>query len=103
MPVVEHSGPVAHRQRLVLVVSDEDKRDAELALQALELDLHLLAQLAVECTQRLVQEQHSRALHQRAGKRNALTLTAGELSRSSVAVPLETNGAQRLVDAHCPV
>src|SRR3954453_13853599 len=99
MPVVEHGDPVAHRQRLVLVMSDEDKRDAELALQSFELDLHLLAQLSVECTERLIQKQHAWALHQRAGECNALSLTSGELSGSAVAVPLETNGAQRLVDA----
>src|SRR3954454_22659480 len=76
---------------------DEHKGDAELALQSFELDLHRLAQLAVERTERLVQEQHAWTLHQRAGKRNALALTAGELGGSSVAVPLETKGAQRLV------
>ena len=40
--VVEDGDPVAHGQRLLLVMGDEDEGDADVALELLELDLHLL-------------------------------------------------------------
>ena len=78
-PVVEHRQPVAQRQRLVLVVGDDDERDADLALNRLELDLHLLAQLEVERAERLVEQQHARPPDQGTGQRHALTLAARQL------------------------
>ena len=59
--LAHHRDPVAHRERLFLVVGDEDERDADLALDALELDLHRLAQLEVERGERLVEQQRARA------------------------------------------
>ena len=81
-PVVEHGQAVAHRQRLLLVVRHVDERDADLLLDPLELDLHLLAQLEVERAERLVEQQHLRAVDDRAGERDALALAAGELRRA---------------------
>src|SRR5437899_1195498 len=46
--LVEDGEAVAHRQRLVLVVRDVDEGDPKILLQALEEQLHLLAQLQVE-------------------------------------------------------
>ena len=82
LALVEHGEAVAHRQRLLLVVRHVDERDADLALDALELDLHLLAQLEVERAERLVEQQHARAVDDRAGERDALALAAGELRRA---------------------
>ena len=61
--LVEDREAVAHRERLLLVVRDIDEGDADvadLALDALQLDLHLLAELQVERAERLVEEQHAR-------------------------------------------
>ena len=85
-PVVEHRQPVAHGQRLVLVVRDVDEGDADLALDPLELDLHLLAELEVERPQRLVQQQHLGAVDDRPGERDPLALAARQLRRLAVAV-----------------
>ena len=87
---------VAHRQRLLLVVGDEHEGDAGLALDLLELDLHLLAQLEVERAERLVEQQHRRPVHQRAGERDALALAAGQLAGLALAVVAETDPVQRL-------
>ena len=38
--LVHDRDPVAHRERLLLIVGDEDEGDADLALDALELELH---------------------------------------------------------------
>jgi hypothetical protein len=62
-------------------VGDVDEGDADLALDALELDLHLLAQLEVQRAERLVEQQHLRAVDDRPGQRDALALAAGELRR----------------------
>ena len=58
-----------------------DKRDADFLLQVDELDLHFLAQLGVECRQRLIQEQHRRMSDQCAADGDALLLAAGEFMR----------------------
>ena len=97
--LVEHRDAVAHRQRLLLVVGDEDEGDADLALHLLQLDLHLLAQLEVERAERLVEQQHLGPVDQRPGQRDPLPLAARELVRLAVGEPLEPHGRQRLVGA----
>ena len=71
-----HGDAVGHGERLFLVVRDVQEGDAHLALDALQLDLHLLAQLEVERAQRLVEQQHRRPVHQRPRQRHALLLAA---------------------------
>ena len=48
--------PVRQAERLALVVSDEDGRHPELALNLLDLDLHGRPQVPVECRERLVEQ-----------------------------------------------
>ena len=79
--VAEDGDAVAHRQRLVLVVRHVDERDADVLLDALQLDLHLLAELEVEGAERLVEQQHARTVDERARERDALALAARELRR----------------------
>ena len=77
---VHHRDPVAHRERLLLVVRDEHERDPELGLERLQLDLQVLAQLRVERAERLVEQQHARPQHERPRERDALLLAARELA-----------------------
>src|SRR5437660_1333977 len=79
--LVHNRHPIAHRQRLFLVMCDIDKCHTQPFLDTFELDLHLLAKLEVQRTQRLIEEQHARLVDQGAGKRHALALPAGELAR----------------------
>ena len=65
--VVEDGQPVAQGQRLVLVVGDDDERDADLALDRLQFDLHLFAQFEIQCAEGLVEQQHPRPSDQRPG------------------------------------
>ena len=95
--VVEDGDPVAHRQRLVLVVGHEDEGDADVALQALELDLHLFAQLEVERAERLVEQEHLRLDDEGAGEGDALPLAARQLGGLAVAVLVEAHLRERLV------
>ena len=83
---VEDGDAVGERQRLLLVVRDEEEGDADVALDRLELDLHLLAQLEVERAERLVEQQHLRPVDQGAGQGDALALPARELVGAAGAV-----------------
>ena len=65
-------------------MGDVDKSGAEGRLQLLELDLHVLAQLEVECAQRLVEQQQRGLQHQAAGNRHALALPARQLVHALV-------------------
>ena len=77
-PAIHHADEIAHRQRLLLVVRDQHEGDAELALQVLQLDLHVGAQLLVERGERLVEQQHGRLVDQRPRQRDTLLLAAGQ-------------------------
>src|SRR5438132_5861401 len=104
--LVEDREAVAHRERLLLVVRDVDERDADLAdltLDALELDLHLLPQLQVERTERLVQQQDLRAVDERARERDPLTLASGELHRLPLAETGQPDDLQRFLDPFPPL
>ncbi len=96
-PVVEDGDPVAHRQRLVLVVGDVDEGDADIALDRLQLGLHLLAQLQVEGAERLVEQQHLRPVDDRPRQRHPLPLATGELGRLAIAVAGQAHHLQRFV------
>ena len=83
-PGFHHHHAVADGQRLGLVVRDHDGGGADLALDAAQLELHLLAQLGVEVGERLVEQQNRRRDHERACDRDALALAAGQLARIAV-------------------
>ncbi len=80
----QHRDAVRHAQRLLLVVGDQHGGDAELALQALDLDLHVEPQVLVERAERLVQQQDARPDRQAPRQRHALLLPARELPRQAV-------------------
>ena len=92
---VHDRDPVRHRHRLFLVVRDVDEGDPDVVLDRLQLELHLLAQLQVERAERLVEQQHARLVHERAGQRDALLLAARELARLAL---LETREADEVED-----
>ena len=85
---------VGHRERLLLVVRHVDERDADVALDALELDLQLLAQLEVERAERLVEQQHGGPVHERAREGDALLLAAGELARLALGLAARARRAR---------
>src|SRR5487761_885947 len=66
-PAVQHRDPVAHRQRLFLVVRHVHERDADLALHPEQLELHLLTELEIQRAERRVEQQRPGLVHDRAG------------------------------------
>ena len=95
-PSVVHDGdPVGHGERLGLIVGDVDHRDPELALELLDLELHVLAQLLVERPEGLVHEEQTRLEHHRPGERHALLLAAAQLAGHPLSEPAELHQLQR--------
>ena len=80
---------IGERERLFLVVRDEDRRDAELALDLADRAPQFLADLGIERTEGLVHQQHLRLVRQCARHRDALLLAARELGRQAVVHALE--------------
>ena len=72
-------------------MGDEEEGDADVALDRLELHLHLLAQLEVERAERLVEQEHPRPVDEGAGERDPLALATRELAGAAVAEVAETD------------
>ena len=92
--------PVAHLDRLVDVVGDEDDRLAQLGLEAQELVLQALAVDRVDRAERLVHQHQRRVGGEGAGDADALALAAGELRGIAVADRRrQADELEQLVDA----
>ena len=74
-PLVQHVQSIAIGGSQVEIVQDEDRRQAERAHQIQDLDLVA----HVQVVGRLVQDQHTGLLGQRAGDQYALLLTTGSV------------------------
>ena len=98
-PVRHDRHPVRHRERLLLVVGHVDERDPDLKLDALELDLHLLAELQVERAERLVEQEHARVHDERPRQGDALLLAAREHRRAVLVAAGELDELERLARA----
>ena len=96
--LVHDPDTVAHGDRLLLVMCDVDEGDTNLALQVLQLGLHLLAEFEVEGAERFVEEEHLGSVDQRSGKGNPLLLPAGELVGFALFHPVHLDEADRPVD-----
>ena len=77
----------------------QDGGEPELALQALDLDLHVEPQVAVERGERLVEQQDRRLHGERARQRHALLLAARELARQALTKGAELDHVEHALDA----
>ncbi|MPM60397.1 hypothetical protein SDC9_107248 [bioreactor metagenome] len=96
---VQQGDPVAHGERLALVMGDEDHRRADPALQLAKLGLHLVAQLGVQIAQRLVEQQHAGLVGQCPGQGDPLLLAAGELPGAASGIVCQPHQVEHLIDA----
>ena len=99
LALAHHRQAIAHGQRFLLVVGDVHERDADLAVQLLQLELERTPQLGVERAERLVEQQHPGSQHQRTGQRDPLLLTARQLVRLAGRELAEPDEVERLADA----
>ena len=77
--VADHADAVSERGGILEVVRDEDRRQPEIVEQSAQLRADLGARVRVERRQRLVQQQQRRVSRQRAGERDPLALSPGQL------------------------
>src|SRR5258706_11204713 len=98
MALVHHRDRVRQCERLALVVGHVHGGDPELALQALQLEAHALAQLRVEVGERLVEPEPPRLHHERPRDPGALLLPAAELSRLAVGELVELHRPENALD-----
>src|SRR5207253_6766463 len=70
---------------------------------ALELDLHLLAQVLVQRSERLVQQEDVRVEDEATRERDALLLAAGELARMLVGEPAQPDKVEDFAHALGPL
>src|SRR6185436_5847863 len=79
------ASPVYYRDRvaelggLSVVVCHEQRRDAFLPQDPLELPRRSCPRARIECGERLVEQQHAGRARERAGERDSLALASGEL------------------------
>jgi hypothetical protein len=78
--MIENRDSIGHRERFPLIMGDEDKGKAERTLKRPELALHRLAQLEIERSQWLVEQQDFRTQDKGARKSDSLPLSAGKLA-----------------------
>ena len=97
--LVHHRDLGRHGHRLDLVVGDVDDGALELAVELLDLEPHLGAELGVEVGQRLVEQEQADLLDQRPADRDALALAAGELRRLAVEEMVDLEELRRPGDA----
>src|SRR5205809_6306938 len=78
---------------------DVNKGDAQLALDPLQLHLHLDPELEIEGAQGFVEEQDFRLIDDSPGQRDPLPLTAGQLVRTAVAETGKAHQGEPLRDS----
>ena len=82
-PVAHHGHPVGHGERLLLVVRHQHRGRAGRAQDVVQVAGEALAQPAVQCAQRLVEEEQPRVDGECAGEGDPLALTSREGGRSA--------------------
>src|SRR6188768_2431148 len=85
-PLVQEHDVLRELERLFLVVGDQDRGDSGLLVQADQPFAKFEPHLGVERAERLIEQEHFGFDGERAGERDALPLTTGELRRKARAV-----------------
>ena len=95
---LHHANAVRHRQRLFLIVGDQNKGDAQLTLQGQQFDLHVTAQLFVQRRHRFIQQQQLGLVDDGARQGHALLLAARHFIGAARAITGQAHGFQRPVN-----
>ena len=96
--LVDHHDLVGDLHRLLLVVGHEDRGHVHLVVEPAQPLAQLLADLRVQRTERLVEQQHLGLHRERPGQRHPLPLPTRELGRQPVAELREVDELEQLVD-----
>ena len=93
---MHNSDAIRKRERFFLVMRNEKKSDAGAALQALQFEAHLLAELGVKRGERLIEQQHFGFQHQRTRQRYPLPFAARDLMREARFLAAQVNEIESL-------
>lgn len=97
--LVHDANAIGERKSFLLIVGDEKKCGAELALKRFEFRSHMLAELRVESGQRLIEEQNRGLDDQSASERNTLPFSARQLLRQPPFLATKIEHVNHLSDA----
>lgn len=97
-PRAHDDDPVGEVDRFGDGVGDEHDRRSGFPPDAVQFDVHLLASESVQCSERLVHEQHFRLVQQCAAQGYALLHTAGQLVGESSLEARQTGHLDELID-----
>ena len=97
--VVHDRDLIGDSEALLLVMRHVDGRDAQLLLDAANLDTHLHAELCIEVRERLIHEKQIRLDDKSTGKGDTLALATGKLARIALLEPFEIDGLEHLGNA----
>ena len=96
-PAVHDADAVAELEGFLLVVGDEDRRDAEGLLDLLQALAQLGADLDVERAERLVEQQYAGPVREGPRESDALLLAARELALEPIAEPAQPDEIEKLL------
>ena len=96
----QHRDAVEDGQRLLLIVRDEDRADAQLPLDDPDLIAQADADFGVQSRQRFVEQQHPRLDRQSARERDPLLLATRHLVRV-IALPLPESPTSSIISRAC--
>ena len=97
LSLVQHRNTIGHGHRLLLIVGHDQKGQAEIHLQIHQLELGFFTQFFIQRTQRLIQQQHFRALGNRARQSHTLALTTGKLMRLALGEFFQLHQLQHII------
>src|ERR1700730_8555171 len=80
-------------------MSDEEKGDADFALESFQFPLHLFAKIGIERGERLIEQKKLRTIHESARESHALLLAATQFGGARCGKFLHLHYAQSFVDA----
>ena len=100
--VDEDADLVGERNGVLVVVRDEQRRQAELAQELLELAAYRDLGVRVERRERLVEQQHAGIAGERPGERDSLALATRELGRPRLREMRDAESLEQLVGPRLP-
>jgi hypothetical protein len=99
--VIHQTDAIGQRERFLLIVSHENDRRAGLPVDPLDLDLHGLAELAVERRERFIHQDQRRLIDKASSQRDALLLAARQFVRKALAELFKPDHVERTGNLRC--
>src|SRR5690606_31609384 len=96
---IHDTDSVGHAEGFFLVMGDENRRNADGALNVADCPAQLLANLRVESPERFIEQQHAWLVRQRTRHRDPLLLSTRQLRGITMVVTFERHELQQFLPA----